>query len=38
MKCCQHVKKALGFLSTSAHENMTANALARREIGEKQIN
>ena len=38
MKCSQHVKKALGFLSPSAHEKMTANALGRREMGKKQIN
>ena len=31
-------EKALGFLSPSAHEKMMANALVRREMGEKQIN
>ena len=31
-------EKALGFLSPSAHEKMMANALGRREMGEKQIN
>jgi len=30
-------EKALGFLSPSAHEEMMANALGWREMGEKQI-
>ena len=30
-------EKALGFLSPSAHEKITANALERRKTSKKQI-